>query len=743
MDYSLQGLEDRIRVYHPAQDLEMVEKAYRVAEQAHEGQFRQSGEPYVIHPIQVANYLADLELDLETIIAGLLHDVVEDTYLTLDEIRDMFGQDVATLVDGVTKLKQLKYETNDKVEIQAENYRKLFLAMAKDIRVILIKLADRLHNMQTLEYKSQEKQKEIARETLDIYAPIAHRLGISKIKVELEDLSLKFLEPDIYYDLVQKINRKRSERESFVENIVHEMQEALDKVEIHAQVYGRPKHFFSIYRKMVKKNYSLDQIYDLFAVRIIVDSVKDCYGSLGVIHDMYTPMPGRFKDYIAMPKANMYQSLHTTLIGHAGEPFEVQIRTIDMHRTAEYGIAAHWKYKEQGGSGTVTEEEKLNWLQKVLEWQQDLSDNKDFLNALRVDFDAFQESVYAFSPRGDVLELPAGSTPIDFAYQIHSAVGNKMVGARVNGRIVTLNYEIKNGDRVEIITSQNSKGPSRDWLNIVATSQARNKINQWFKKEFKQDNITRGREAIERYARSKGLVMSDLLRPEWMEMVERKYGFQDWDAILAAVGHGGLKEGQVVNRLYQEYAREQNEMMEEEDIINNLQSKIQSHQDNPDHKHRHRISNPITVHGINDVAVHFSKCCNPVPGDEIIGYVTRGRGVSIHRTDCQNIIQLSEDERQRLLDAEWELDAGNQKGFKFVSSIQIAVEDRKGILLDITSVISNADIMITQMNARRKKDSNEAIFNMSFEIGSKEQLQLICNKIQQVPGVYEIIRNSY
>ncbi len=743
MDYSLQGLEDRIRVYHPAQDLEMVEKAYRVAEQAHEGQFRQSGEPYVIHPIQVANYLADLELDLETIIAGLLHDVVEDTYLTLDEIRDMFGQDVATLVDGVTKLKQLKYETNDKVEIQAENYRKLFLAMAKDIRVILIKLADRLHNMQTLEYKSQEKQKEIARETLDIYAPIAHRLGISKIKVELEDLSLKFLEPDIYYDLVQKINRKRSERESFVENIVHEMQEALDKVDIHAQVYGRPKHFFSIYRKMVKKNYSLDQIYDLFAVRIIVDSVKDCYGSLGVIHDMYTPMPGRFKDYIAMPKANMYQSLHTTLIGHAGEPFEVQIRTIDMHRTAEYGIAAHWKYKEQGGSGTVTEEEKLNWLQKVLEWQQDLSDNKDFLNALRVDFDAFQESVYAFSPRGDVLELPAGSTPIDFAYQIHSAVGNKMVGARVNGRIVTLNYEIKNGDRVEIITSQNSKGPSRDWLNIVATSQARNKINQWFKKEFKQDNITRGREAIERYARSKGLVMSDLLRPEWMEMVERKYGFQDWDAILAAVGHGGLKEGQVVNRLYQEYAREQNEMMEEEDIINNLQSKIQSHQDNPDHKHSHRISNPITVHGINDVAVHFSKCCNPVPGDEIIGYVTRGRGVSIHRTDCQNIIQLSEDERQRLLDAEWELDAGNQKGFKFISSIQIAVEDRKGILLDITSVISNADIMITQMNARRKKDSNEAIFNMSFEIGSKEQLQLICNKIQQVPGVYEIIRNSY
>ena len=462
MDYSLQSLEDKIRLYHPAKDLSKVELAYHLAEKAHEGQLRQSGEPYVIHPIRVAQYLADLELDLESIIAGLLHDVIEDTYLTTEDIQGMFGEDVATLVDGVTKLKQLKYETTDNEEIQAENYRKLFLAMAKDIRVILIKLADRLHNMQTLEYKSRAKQIDIARETLDIYAPIAHRLGISKIQVELEDLALKYLEPDIYYDLVQKINKKRSERESFMSQIVEQIHKALEEVDIPSQVYGRPKHFFSIYRKMVKKSYSLDQIYDLFAVRIIVDSVKDCYGALGIIHDMYTPMPGRFKDYIAMPKANMYQSLHTTLISHDGQPFEVQIRTVEMHRTAEYGIAAHWKYKEQNGSVAVSEEEKMNWLQKVLEWQQDLSDNKDFLNALRVDFDAFQEQVYAFSPKGDVIELAAGSTPIDFAYQIHSAVGNKMVGARVNGRIVTLNYEIKNGDRVEIITSQNSKGPSRD-----------------------------------------------------------------------------------------------------------------------------------------------------------------------------------------------------------------------------------------------------------------------------------------
>ncbi len=744
MDYSLQSLEDKIRLYHPSQDLSKVELAYHLAEKAHEGQLRQSGEPYVIHPIQVAKYLADLELDLESIIAGLLHDVIEDTYLTTEDIQNIFGADVAALVDGVTKLKQLKYETTDKEEIQAENYRKLFLAMAKDIRVILIKLADRLHNMQTLEYKSRAKQIDIARETLDIYAPIAHRLGISKIQVQLEDLALKYLEPDIYYDLVQKINKKRSERESFMSQIVEEIQNALEEVDIHAQVYGRPKHFFSIYRKMVKKSYSLDQIYDLFAVRLIVDSVKDCYGALGIIHDIYTPMPGRFKDYIAMPKANMYQSLHTTLISHDGQPFEVQIRTVEMHRTAEYGIAAHWKYKEQNGSKAVSEEEKLNWLQKVLEWQQDLSDNKDFLNALRVDFDAFQEQVYAFSPKGDVIELAAGSTPIDFAYMIHSAVGNKMVGARVNGRIVTLNYEIKNGDRVEIITSQNSKGPSRDWLNIAATSQARNKINQWFKRESKQDNIARGHEAIERYAKSKGLVLSDLLRPEWMEIVQHKYGFQDWDAIQAAVGHGGLKEGQVVNRLYQEYMKEKNDLMEEDDIIASLTDRIQKHQENANNEYqRHRkASNPITVHGINDVAVHFSKCCNPVPGDEIIGYVTRGRGVSIHRTDCQNIIQLSEDERRRLLDAEWEVGSDTTKGMKFVTSVQVVAEDRKGILMDITSVISNADIMLTQMNARRKKDSNEAIFNMSFEITSKEQLQLVATKIQQVPGVYEVIRST-
>lgn len=743
MDYSLNSLLEKIRVYHPTQDFSQVEKAYKMAEKAHEGQYRQSGEPFVIHPIQVAMYLADLELDLETIIGGLLHDVAEDTYITIDEIRAQFGDDVALLVDGVTKLKQLNYKTNDKEEIQAENYRKLFLAMAKDIRVILIKLADRLHNMQTLEYKSREKQLEKARETLDIYAPLAHRLGISKIKVELEDLSLKYLEPDIYYDLVNKISKKRVEREKFIEDIVKEIQEALDGVDIKAQVTGRPKHFFSIYRKMINKNKSLDQIYDLFAVRAIVDSVKDCYGALGVIHEMYTPMPGRFKDYIAMPKQNMYQSLHTTLMGPEGEPFEVQIRTVEMHRTAEYGIAAHWKYKENAGVNSVTEEEKMNWLQKILEWQQDLSDNKEFMNALRLDLDAFKDSVYAFSPKGDVIEMAAGATPIDFAYQIHSAVGNKMVGARVNGRIVTLDYEIKNGDRVEIITSLNSKGPSRDWLNIVATTQAKNKINQWFKKEFKQENIVKGREAVERYAKSKGMPLAELLRPEWMEIVQRKYGFHDWDSVLAAIGHGGLKEGQVVNRLYEEYHHENQTLVEEDELIANMQDRIQKR--NEDEKTRQRkkkSSNPITVRGIHDVAVRFSRCCNPVPGDEIIGYVTRGRGVSIHRTDCLNIIQLSEEERKRLLDAEWEVSPEGKKDMKFVSSIQIIAEDRKGILMDISSIVNNEDIMITSMNARRTKDTREAIFNLSFEITSKEQLEQLGKKIAQVPGVYDIIRST-
>ena len=538
-----QALIARVRKYHPSADITMIEKAYQIGKEAHKDQFRKSGEPYIIHPLWVAIILADLEMDKETIVAGMLHDVVEDTTMTLDEISTEFGEEVALLVDGVTKLGQLNY-SKDKLEAQAENLRKMFLAMAKDIRVIIVKLADRLHNMRTMEFMTPAKQKEKSRETMDIYAPIAQRLGISKIKTELDDLSLKYYQPEVYNQLVHDLNARKTEREEFVQQIVAEVSKHMKNADIEAKVYGRVKHFFSIYKKMVNQNKTLDQVYDLFAVRIIVDSVKDCYAALGVIHEMYTPIPGRFKDYIAMPKANMYQSLHTTLIGPSGQPFEIQIRTEEMHKTAEYGIAAHWKYKETGGSNTKglnTQEEKLNWLRQILEWQRDMSDNREFLSLLKGDLDLFQEDVYCFTPNGDVKNLPNGSTPVDFAYAIHSAVGNKMVGARVNGKLVNIDYKIQNGDRIEILTSQNSKGPSRDWLNIVKSTQAKSKINSWFKKEYKEDNIIRGKDLISAYCKSKGINLPDIIKPKYQQIVQKKYGFRDWDAVLAAIGHGCWK----------------------------------------------------------------------------------------------------------------------------------------------------------------------------------------------------------
>ena len=542
-----------IRKYHPSDDLTMIEKAYQIARDAHKDQKRKSGEPYIIHPLCVAIILADLEMDKETIAAGILHDVVEDTVMTEAELTDVFGREVALLVDGVTKLTQLNWD-KDKVEIQAENLRKMFLAMAKDIRVILIKLADRLHNMRTLQYMKPEKQREKARETIEIYSPLADRLGISRIKIELDDLALRYLEPEVYKDLEETIALTREARESFINEIKAEISSHMENAEIKCEVEGRVKHFFSIYKKMLNQHKTLDQIYDIFAVRIIVDTVKDCYAALGVIHEMYKPIPGRFKDYIAMPKPNMYQSLHTTLIGSNGQPFEIQIRTYEMHRTAEYGIAAHWKYKESG-SGQVAagdEAKKLSWLRQILEWQQDMSDNKEFLSMLKSDLDMFSDSVYCFTPTGDVKALPSGSTPIDFAYAIHTAVGNKMVGARVNGKLVNIDYVIQNGDRIEIMTSQNSKGPSRDWLNLVKSSQAKNKINAWFKQERKADNILRGREMIDRYCKAKGINFADINKPEYIEKVLKRYTFQDWDSVLASVGHGGLKEGQVINKMVEE-----------------------------------------------------------------------------------------------------------------------------------------------------------------------------------------------
>ena len=724
-----------VKKYHPSTDISMIQKAYEVAREAHKDQKRKSGEPYIIHPLCVAIILADLELDKETIVAGLLHDAVEDTWMTIEEGEKEFSAEVALLVDGVTKLGQLSYSA-DKVELQAENLRKMFLAMAKDIRVILIKLADRLHNMRTLQYMRPEKQQEKARETMDIYAPIAMRLGISKIKVELDDLSLKYLKPDVYYDLVDKVALRKSERQEFVNNIVKQVKQHMDEASIKAQVDGRIKHFFSIYKKMVNQDKTIDQIYDLFAVRILVDTVKDCYAALGVIHEMYKPIPGRFKDYIAMPKPNMYQSLHTTLIGPNGQPFEIQIRTFEMHKTAEYGIAAHWKYKESSDGKLPVdkrEEEKLNWLRQILEWQKDMSDNREFMSLLKNDLDLFADSVYCFTPQGDVKTLPNGSTPIDFAYSVHSAVGNRMVGARVNGKLVPIEYQIKNGDRIEIITSMNSQGPSRDWLKIVKSTQAKNKINQWFKKELKEDNILKGKEMLTQYAKSKGYKISNYTKSQFLESVMRKYGFRDWDSVLAAIGHGGLKEGQVFNKLLEAYEKENQKHLTDEQVL-------EAAGEQQEKLHITKNKGGIVVKGIHDVAVRFSKCCSPIPGDEIVGFVTRGRGITIHRTDCVNVLNMSETDRSRLIEAEWQ-PTENKSSEKYMADIQVFANNRTGLLVDLSKVFTERKIDMRTINSRTNKQE-KATISISFEIGSKEELASLIEKLRQIESVLDVERGT-
>ncbi len=727
----------RIRKYHPSTDVSMIRKAYETAKKAHGDQCRKSGEPYIIHPLWVAIILADLEMDKETIAAGLLHDVVEDTKVSEDEIREMFGEEVSLLVDGVTKLGRLSY-SSDKLEVQAENLRKMFLAMAKDIRVIIIKLADRLHNMRTLQFMTPEKQKEKAKETMDIYAPIAQRLGISKIKTELDDLALKYSQPEVFFDLVRQINARKTEREEFVEQIVKEVSAHMKNANIKAEVNGRVKHFFSIYRKMVNQDKTVDQIYDLFAVRIIVDSVKDCYAALGVIHELYTPIPGRFKDYIAMPKPNMYQSLHTTLMSSVGQPFEIQIRTQEMHKTAEYGIAAHWKYKESNDgkkSVEAQEEEKLSWLRQILEWQRDMSDNREFLSLIKGDLDLFAEDVYCFTPQGDVKNLPNGSTPIDFAYAIHSAVGNKMVGARVNGKLVNIDYKIQNGDRIEILTSQNSRGPSRDWLNIVKSTQAKNKINQWFKKEFKESNIVKGKELINAYCKAKGINGPDILQNKYEEVVQKKYGFRDWESVLAAVGHGGLKEGQVVNRLVEEYGKEHKQEITDEVVLERVAEAAKNK------VHIAKSKSGIVVKGIDDMAVRFSRCCNPVPGDEIVGFVTRGRGLSIHRTDCVNMLHLTEAERARLIDAEWESEVTEESGGQYLSEIKMYAHDRQGLLMEMSRIFTEAEVDVKSMNVRTSKQGTATI-ETGFIVHDKEELARIVKKLRQLEGVIDITRTT-
>lgn len=742
-DTLFEVLKKIILADHPREDLVIIKKAYELAKEAHKEQRRKSGEPYLIHPVCVAIILAQIDMDTETIVGGLLHDVVEDTKYTVEDITEMFSDEIALLVDGVTKLTQLNYSA-DKLDVQAENLRKMFLAMAKDIRVVIIKLADRLHNMRTLQFMKPEKQKEKARETMDIYAPIAHRLGISKVKVELDDLSLQYLEPDAYHELTEKFNNLRVKKETFVMDIMAEVRARLDEANIKATIDGRVKHLFSIYRKMVNQDKTLEQIYDLFAVRIIVDTEQQCYTALGIIHEMYKPIPGRFKDYIAMPKQNHYQSLHTTLISPNGQPFEIQIRTYEMHKTAEYGIAAHWKYKETKGSekSVENEEAKMAWLRQILEWQRDMSDNKEFLSLIKSDLNLFSDSVYCFTPAGDLKTLPAGSTPIDFAYAVHTAVGNKMVGARVNGNIVKLDYQIQNGDRIEITTSQNSKGPSRDWLAIVKSTQAKNKINQWFRSEFKEENIVKGKELLLQYAKAKNIDLYQLVKPEYTAACKRKYGFKDWDSVCAAIGHGGLKEGQVINKLQYEYDKKNKRIVSDEQVLEVIESakEAKAAKQADSGSGQAKTKSGIIVEGLDDLAVRFSRCCNPVPGDEIVGFVTRGRGVSIHRTDCVNMIHLPEEERNRLIEAEWSPEAKKNQEY-YPVEIVIYSYNRSGVLFDVSRIFTENEIDVKSMNVRTTKQEKATIV-VGFETKGVEQLNKLVKKLRNVESVIDIERRS-
>jgi len=716
-------------------DLKLIEDAYQLARECHKDQKRRSGEPYIIHPLCVAIILAGMDMDTATIAAALLHDVVEDTGIGLADIEERFGSEIASLVDGVTKLTNINYDMT-KIEMQAENLRKMFVAMAKDIRVVLIKLADRLHNMRTMQYQSREKQIEKARETLDIYSPIADRLGISKMKVELDDLSLKYLEPEVYRDLVEKISLKREERDTFILSMAREVSRHLKEAGIKATVVGRVKHFFSIYKKMVRQDKNLDQIYDLFAIRILTDSVKDCYAALGVIHELYKPIPGRFKDYIAMPKPNMYQSLHTTLIGKDGTPFEVQIRTFEMHAIAEFGIAAHWSYKEKGSvKADMDAVNRMNWLRKVLEFNQESESNTEFLDMVKSDLNVMGEDVYCFTPTGEVKQLPAGSTPIDFAYSIHTAVGNRMVGARVNGKLVPIDYEIQNGDQIEVVTSQNTKGPSMDWLKIVKSAQAKNKINAWFKTEQRDDNIQRGRELINAYCKAKSLVLSEITKPEYVEGVLRRYALKDWDAVLAAIGHGALKESQIIGKLLEAKKAEDRKNITDEDILS--ASKEKSYDDKPVRNHK---TSGIIVRGSHDVAVHFAHCCNPVPGDEICGFVTRGRGITVHRTDCINMLNLPNDERDRLIEAEWQGEATGAEN-TYSTEIVIYCTNRIGMVVDISKVFTEEQIDISSINVKTARNGTGTM-TATFDIHNKEELNRLISKIRQVPGVLDIGRTA-
>ena len=700
-------------------DTAVIEQAYHFAARAHEGQYRISGEEYINHPLKTAYILAELGLDVTTIVASLLHDVVEDTSVTLDEIEKIFGEEIALLVDGVTKLSRIEFKSKE--DAQAEYLRKMFLAMAKDIRVILIKLADRLHNMRTLKHQNPQKQREIAQETLDIYAPLAHRLGIFRFKWELEDLSLRYLEPSVYYELVSRLKTKRKEREQYVQSLIDQIRAGIDRLGIEADIAGRPKNLYSIYNKMLKQGKDLDEIYDKIAIRVIVNSVRECYAILGVIHTQWKPLPGRFKDYIATPKPNMYQSLHTTLIG-LGRAFEVQIKTWEMHQTAEYGIAAHWRYKE-GSRGDKDFDEKLAWLRRTLEWQQDVKDTREFMESLKIDL--FSATVFVFTPKGDVIELPADSCPVDFAYRVHTEVGHRCIGAKVNGRIVPLEYRLKNGDIVEILTSKQSNGPSRDWLNFVKTSQAKSRIKSWFKKEQRQENIIKGRDSLELELKRNNLDTREFLKEERLAEIASKFSFNRAEDLYAAIGDGVVTANQVIGKLKEEYFPEKK--LDDLLVSPTVKSSGQLHRDKP--------STAVRVKGVEDVMARLSHCCNPLPGDEIIGYITRGKGVSVHRVDCPNIKAHARTEADRIVEVDWI----SANPTVYMVEIEVTAIDRARLTADVVTIIADAHITLHSVFSRATRNSMATI-NLKLQIKDLDHLQAIMQRISKVKDVVEVRR---
>ncbi len=726
------SLIKKMKDYHPLPNIELVEKAYKLALSAHGNQLRKSGEPYIIHPLSVALILADLELDSESIISGILHDVVEDTTYTVDEISTMFSPEIAGIVDGVTKLDKIQY--SNKLELQADNYRKMFLATAKDIRVILIKIADRLHNMQTLKYMPRQKQIDIAQETKDIYAPIAHKLGISKIRYSMEDLAFRYLEPDEYFRLAEDINLKQTERQQHINVIIKEISENLNKINLKYDIEGRPKHFYSIYKKMISKNKTLDQIHDLFAVRVLVKDQSECYMVLGIVNSIYKNINGRFKDYISNPKENMYQSLHNTLIGPKGELFEIQIRTHDMHKVSEYGIAAHWKYKQGKTGKDSKEEEKLTWLRQIMEWQKDLDDNSEFLNAIKGDFNLYEDRVYCYTPNGDMKDLCKGSTPIDFAYAIHSEVGNMMIGAKVNGRIVPFDYTLQNQDRVEIQTSKTSSGPSMDWLNIAKSTQALNKINQWFKAVNKIDNVIRGRDILEKELKKRGFVPSDVFTSKMEKYLSSKFHFKDFDSLCAGVGHGGLKDGLVINKAIEKYEIDnKSEILKKKN--EELIAKYEKQKENAvSDKIKGKNTKGIIIKNLGFTVAKFSKCCGPVPGDEIVAFTTRGRGATVHRVDCVNIINMKEEEKSRILEAEWPKGVDAQ----YSAVIQILAEDKQGIFVMISKLFSEEKISLENLNMNKQGD--DITITVILSITSAKELERIKGKLLSLDFVRSINR---